>query len=185
MSKAVFGTLSTHTQAERVVGELHRAGIVPNDISVLFPEKKDTAVFAAELSTRVPEGAAIGAATGGSAGAWLGGGLGLLTGLGAIVIPGIGAAIGPLVGLLSGVALGGAVGGTVGALTGVLVTMGIPEPIAKVYEARLTEGRILVAVHTEDRAQQWQAAEVLRKVGAEDVSYLEEKLAVQAPPPPA
>ena len=178
MSKAVFGILSTHSQAERLVVDLEGAGVLPADISVLFPDKGDTLGFAAGMDTNVPEGAAIGAATGASAGVWLGGGLGLLTGLGAIVIPGIGAAIGPIVAMLGGAVVGGAVGIGVGALTGVLVALGIPEHAARLYETRFTEGRIIVAVHTDDRARQRIVAEVLLGIGAEDVTYLEERVAV-------
>jgi hypothetical protein len=176
MTKAVVGTMSTHKQAERIVGDLQTSGFAASDISVLFPDSKDTVAFANDKDTQIPEGAAIGAATGGSAGAWLGGGLGLLTGLGAIIIPGLGPflAVGPLVGLLSGAAVGATVGVTVGTFTGVLVAMGIPEHQAKHYEGSVSGGRILISVHTEDRQKQWQAADVLRRLGAEDISAVEE-----------
>jgi hypothetical protein len=176
MSKAVIGTTSTQAQAQKIIGELHVSGFATQDISVLFPDPKDTKTFAQDMETKVPDGAAIGAVTGGSAGAWLGGGLGFLTGIGAIVIPGLGPflAVGPLLGLFGGAAVGATVGATVGTFTGVLVAMGIPEHQAKEYEARLGNGRILLSVHTEDRSMQWKAADVLRRNGSEDISYIEE-----------
>ncbi len=176
MSKAVIGTMSTQEQAQKIIGELHVSGFGNGDISVLFPDAKATKTFAAEMETKVPDAAAIGAATGGTAGAWLGGGLGLLAGIGAIIIPGLGPflAVGPLLGLFGGAAVGAGVGATVGTFTGVLVAMGIPEQQAKHYETRLSGGRLLVSVHTEDRQMQWKAADVLRRNAVEDISYVEE-----------
>jgi hypothetical protein len=188
MSKAVIGTMSTPQQTQSIVDELQTVGFVANDVSVLFPDRKDTESFAKEMETKAPEGAAIGAATGGTAGAWLGGGLGLLTGLGAIIIPGLGPflAIGPLLGLLGGAAVGATVGVTVGTFAGALIAMGIPEHQAKHYEARVGEGRILIAVHTEDRQKQAQIAGIIQRHGGEDVSYVDDtKVPALVPATPA
>ncbi len=178
MFKAVVGTSSSQQQAAQIVAELGAAGFAPGEISVLFPQANDSAGFAAEMATRLPEGAVIGAASVGSAGMWLGGGLGLLAGLGAIAIPGLGAFLvaGPLLSMLSGAAVGGAVGATVGSLTGVLVTLGIPELQAQHYEGRVTGGRILLTVHAEARARQALAAGIMARLGAEDVSSAEESI---------
>lgn len=178
MFKAVVGTTSNQQQAEQIVGDLKAAGFPAGEISVLFPRPDDSAGFAAEMATKVPEGAAIGAASVGSAGMWLGGGIGLLAGLGAIAIPGLGVflAVGPLLSLLSGAAVGASVGATVGTLTGVLITLGIPELEAKHYEGRLSSGRILISVHSEERQRQLVAAAVLRARGAEDICSAEETL---------
>jgi hypothetical protein len=184
MYKAVIGTISTQKQAEKIVNELEVAGFAPVDISVLFPQMNDTVGFATSMETKLPEAAAIGAVSVASAGLWLGGGLGLLAGLGAIVIPGIGAflAVGPLLSMLSGAVVGATVGATVGTITGVLVSLGIPEQQARHYEGRVTGGRILLSVHSEDRQRQWIAAGILRRLGAEDISAAEESLEpVRAP----
>lgn len=178
MFKAVVATLSTQQQAETIVGELKTAGFPAGEISVLFPQVSDSAGFAAEMATKVPEGAALGAVTVGSAGMWLGGGLGLLAGLGAIAIPGIGAflAVGPLLSLLSGAAVGATVGVTVGSLTGVLITLGIPELQAQQYEGMVSNGHILISVHSEDAQRQLLAAAVLRRLGAENICSAVESL---------
>src|SRR3954471_16021153 len=107
--KAVFGIVTTHEIAGRVVKELNRAGFSNSDISVLFPDKEGTKDFAHEHNTKAPEGAVAGAGAGGV----LGGTLGLLAGVGALAIPGLGPfiAAGPLLAALSGVAAGATVGG--------------------------------------------------------------------------
>ena len=64
-------------------------------------------------------------------------------------------------GVLSGVGAGAAVGGVVGALVG----MGIPEYEAKVYERRLREGNILLAVHTESGGERARVLDVFSRAG--------------------
>jgi hypothetical protein len=169
MKKAVIGIVETRAQAEYVVGSLQRvAGIGPQDISVLLPDRQGSRDFAHEHSTKAPEGAITGA----SAGGMVGGALGLLAGIGALAIPGVGPLIaaGPVLGALSGVAAGAVVGGLAGALVG----MGIPEIEAKTYEGKVRGGNILIAVHTEDRQTQVAAREVLEAAGAHDVATTSE-----------
>ena len=48
--------------------------------------------------------------------------------------------------------------------------MGIPEYEAKRYEARLREGRILIAVHSENSDETKRAKEIFERAGAEDIS---------------
>jgi len=162
-NKAVIGLVSTQVQAERIVGELQRAGFSGNDISALFPDKGGTRDFAHEQNTKAPEGAVTGASAGGA----LGGTLGFLAGIGALAIPGLGPfiAAGPIMAALSGAAAGAAVGGIAGALVG----MGIPEVEAKQYESKIKGGNILLSVHTEDGTQRAQAKKILESAGAIDV----------------
>ena len=162
-NKAVFGLVSTETQAERIVNELQQAGFSGSDISVLFPDKQGSRDFAHEQNTKAPEGAVTGA----SAGGVLGGALGLLAGIGALAIPGLGPfiAAGPIMATLSGAAAGATVGGVAGALVG----MGIPELEAKQYEGKIKNGNILLAVHVDDGDQQKAAKEILEDGGAEDI----------------
>jgi hypothetical protein len=157
MKKAVLCIVETSEQAEQLVNKLQQNGFSNSDISVLFPDKQNTRDFALEHSTKAPEGAVAGASVGGA----VGGGLGLLVGLGALVVPGLGPllAAGPIVAALTGIGAGAAVGGFAGALVG----MGIPEIEAKRYEGHVRAGRILIAVHTENRDQE-QLAESLFKV---------------------
>ncbi len=162
-NKAVFGLVSSESQAERIVNELQSAGFSGSDISVLFPDKKGTRDFAHEQNTKAPEGAV----TGGVAGGVAGGALGLLAGIGALAIPGLGPfiAAGPILATLSGAAAGATVGG----ITGALVGMGIPELEAKRYEGKIKDGNILLAVHVEDGDEQKAAKDIFENGGAQDI----------------
>src|ERR1043166_6291298 len=144
MSKSVFCLCDTTGQAENIVDELKAAGFSNNDISVLFPDKAGTRDFAHEQHTKAPEGAATGAGTGGV----LGGALGWLVGIGTLAIPGLGpfVAAGPIMAALGGAAAGATLGG----ITGALIGMGIPEYEAKMYEGKIKQGNILIAVHSEN-----------------------------------
>ncbi|MFO0682497.1 MAG: DUF3341 domain-containing protein [Sandaracinus sp.] len=167
-SKAVFGIVRTRPEAEAMVGDLQRAGFGASDISVLFPDKGQTRDFAHTQGTKAPEGALIGSGAGGLAG----GVLGLLAGIGAIAIPGLGALIaaGPVMAALGGAAVGAAAGSAVGALVG----LGVPEIQAKIYEGKLRDGNLLVAVHTDDAQQVDAAKKIFEAHRAEDVSVTRE-----------
>jgi hypothetical protein len=169
MAKAVFGLVDNEMQAERLVEELRATGFSNNDISVLFPDKSGTRDFAHEQHTKAPEGAAAGAGTGGV----IGGILGWLAGIGSLAIPGVGPfiAAGPIMAALAGAG----VGATVGGLTGALIGMGIPEYEAKMYEGKINEGNILIAVHSENTEERKRAKEIFERIGAHDISYTEEE----------
>src|ERR1700734_3046483 len=137
---AVFGIYQNIAQAEMAVDRIIAGGFLSNDISVLLPDNQSTKEFAHEKNTKAPEGTTTGGVTGGV----IGGTLGLLAGIGALAIPGVGPfiAAGPIMGALAGPGGGGGVGGLIGALIG----MGIPEYEAKMYEGKVRDGNILVAV---------------------------------------
>jgi len=166
---AVFGIFKTTRQAETAVEALNTAGFSSQDVSVLFPDNKTTREFAHEKNTKAPEGATTGAVAGGA----IGGTLGLLAGIGALAIPGLGPfiAAGPIMGALAGAGTGGAVGTLVGALVG----MGIPEYEAKRYEGRVKDGGVLLSVHCDRSEEIDRAKEVLKQMGAEDISSAGEK----------
>src|SRR5690606_9392886 len=168
MSTSVICIANNEAQATRIVSRLRLAGFLSNDISVLFPDTSGTRAFAHEQHTKAPEGATAGAGAGGV----LGGALGWLAGIGALAIPGLGPfiAAGPIVAALSGAAVGAALGG----LTGALVGTGIPEIEAKRNEGKLGTGRLLIAVHTEDRDERSRAKEIFERAGAEDISTASE-----------
>lgn len=163
-SKSIFCLANDEAQASRIVGDLKAAGFANHDISALLPDKSATRDFAHEKGTKAPEGAITGVGAGGV----LGGALGWLAGAGALAIPGIGpfVAAGPIMAALSGAAVGAAAGGIVGALVG----MGIPEFEAKRYEGKIREGRILIAVHSEDSDQTRRAKDIFDRAGASDIA---------------
>jgi hypothetical protein len=163
MTQSVVGIVHSSLEAENIVNALKSDAFAERDISVLFPDKEGTKDFAHDNSTKAPEGAVTGASTGGV----LGGALGLAAGVGALAIPGVGPfiAAGPIMAALSGAAVGAAVGG----ITGALVGMGIPEYEAKMYEGKILDGNILLAVHCVNGDQLKRAEEVFKLYKASDI----------------
>src|SRR6478752_7132640 len=164
MASVVYSIANSDAQAVRIATRLKAAGFTPSDISILGPDRAGLRDLGTENSTKVPEGAAAGASTG----AILGGALGWLAGVGALAIPGVGPLIaaGPILAALSGAA----VGGTVGGLNGALVGLGIPEYEAKLYEAKLRGGNILMAVHVDDSEEAALVRQIMTEEKAEDIS---------------
>jgi hypothetical protein len=162
-NKSVFGIVGSRTEAENLVTALHSSGFASSDVSVLFPDKGATRDFAHTQGTKAPEGAVVGTGVGGLAG----GVIGVLAGIGVIALPGLGMLIaaGPVMAALGGAAVGAAAGGLVGALVG----MGIPEIQAKLYEGKIRDGNILVAVHTDDAKQVDTAKKLFEQLGVKDV----------------
>jgi len=161
---SVYCLVKSSAQAARIADELRTSGFSANDISALFPDNQGTRDFAHENSTKAPEGTAIGAGSG----ALLGGALGWLAGVGSLAIPGVGPLIaaGPIMATLAGAATGGIAGG----LTGALVGMGIPEYEAQMFEGKLREGNILMAVHTDDSEEAARARQIFSDHDAEAIS---------------
>jgi len=160
---AVYGIFEGENQAEGAVAALMNGGFRNSDLSVLFssPDTKGNLIL--ENDTKSPEGPTTGTGTG----AVIGGTLGWLAGIGAIAIPGVGPfiAAGPLLALLAGVGVGGALG----SLTGALKFLGIPEYEAKRYESRVSQGGVLLSVHTNSPKWTKRAKEILEQSGAEDL----------------
>lgn len=150
MQKTVLGVFNERADAEEAIDRLRDADYNPKDLSIVMKDTEAGAEIADTTGTNVATGAASGATTG----AVIGGIAGLLIGIGAIAVPGIGAILigGPLAAALgltgaaattvSGVATGALAGGLLGALMG----LGVPEEDARIYEERVNEGGILVAV---------------------------------------
>jgi hypothetical protein len=144
MAKLVTGLFATRVAAEAAVDALLKRGYTRDEISVLMSDATRTKEFAIETGTHAADGAGIGGAVGGT--------------LGAVIA-------GPLAAALVGAGAGGAAGGLIGALVGV----GIPEHRARVYEAGLHGGGILIGVE----AKSDEDADVLERLiidlGAEHV----------------
>jgi hypothetical protein len=165
---AAFGIFANLANAEAAINGLTMAGFSNQALSVLLSDQDEAKVLATE-NTRASDGATAGA------GGVVGGALGLLAGIGVLALPGVGPfiAAGPIMASLAGLGAGGAVGGFVGALVG----MGIPEFEAKLYDVRVKDGGVLVAVHCERSEGISKASDALKAVGAEDLATcLEESL---------
>jgi hypothetical protein len=140
MAKLITGVFRTRVAAEAAVDTLLKRGYSRDDISVLMSDATKTKEFAIETGSHAADGAGLGGAVGGAVGAVLA----ALAAVGTnVVLPGFGLIIaGPLAAALAGAGAGGAAGGLIGALVGA----GIPEHRAKVYDASLRSGGILIGV---------------------------------------
>jgi hypothetical protein len=164
---AAFGIFANIGNAEAAIDGLTMAGFSNQALSVLLSDKDELTEDTTEASEAATAGAGIGGVVGGA--------LGLLAGVGALALPGVGPfiAAGPIMASLAGLGVGGAVGGFVGALIG----MGIPEFEAKLYDLRVKDGGVLVAVHCESSEGISKARDVLKAAGGEDIATcLEESL---------
>ena len=141
-SKAtVSGVFRSKEDLVEIINYLEEKGVSENDISVLMSKETQNKHFTIDTSTKAPDEAFKGLATGSLFGAVIGG----LTLVGVVALPGYGLSIsGPVVGLITGAAAGGLVGTIIGALIG----LGIPEHEAKFFEKVVKEkGNVLIAAN--------------------------------------
>jgi hypothetical protein len=144
----VSGLFRDRDSAERAYGYIGPRGYSAADVTVLmsdetrrnyYGDSKDPRVVKTELGTKALEGAGVGAGVGAVAG----GTLAALAAAATILIPGAGLVVaGPIAAALAGAGAGGVTGGIIGALIG----YGIPEERAKLYEAGLKEGGVVLGV---------------------------------------
>jgi len=163
MAKLVTGLFKTRVVAEAAVDVILKRGYTRDDISVLMSDATKSKEFAIETRTHAADGLGYGAAVGGAVGAVLA----AIAAVGTnVVLPGIGLIVaGPLAAALAGAGAGGAAGGLIGALVGA----GIPEHRAKVYDASLRAGGILIGVEARDDEEAGKLEELLTDLGAEHV----------------
>lgn len=163
MAKLVTGLFKTRVAAEAGVDALIKRGYTREEVSVLMSDATRTKEFAIETGTHAAQGAGIGGAVGGTLGAVVAAIVAVGTN---VALPGLGLVIaGPLVAALAGAGAGGAAGGLVGALVGV----GIPEHRAKVYEAGLHSGGILIGVEAKSDEDADVLERLIADLGAEHV----------------
>ena len=163
MPKLVTGVFKTRVAAEAAVDAIIKRGYTRDDVSVLMSDATKNKEFAIETGTRAADGAGIGGAVGGAVGAVLAAVAAVGT---TVALPGIGLIIaGPIAAALAGAGAGGAAGGLIGALVGA----GIPEHRAKVYDASLRAGGILLGVEAKADEDVSKLEQLLEDIGAEHV----------------
>lgn len=173
----VIGVYSDTVSVNEALSKLAESGVEADSISVVVQEVRYIKDIEDHKDVDVAEDAAEGAAAGGV----IGGLLGLLAGLTAVTIPGLGALLigGPVsaaLGLTGAAAttVSGAVTGVLaGGLVGALVSLGIPEEEALIYEQRVKQGDILLAVDTTDDESKATAMDIFNDTGAEEISWYE------------
>ena len=162
-SKLITGLFKNRVAAEAAVDAVMKRGYTRDDISVLMSDATKSKEFALQARTHAADGAGVGGALGGVVGAVLA----AIVAVGStIVLPGLNLVIaGPIVAALAGAGAGGATGGVIGALIGA----GIPEYRAKVYEAGLLAGSILLGVEAKADEEVDKLEELLEALGGEHV----------------
>jgi hypothetical protein len=116
MEHALIGFFDTHTQLDKAVGELYKAGFQLNKFSIVGKDQYSPDFISWKQT------AMSGASHLGQVGAVVGGLFGLFAGTAVLPIPGLGAVFmaGPIAGLIAGEISGIAVGGIAGAMVGKL-----------------------------------------------------------------
>ena len=152
MSNAVYCSCSSESQSNAILVHLRNSGF-SSEISVFLKNRSDTK----DMSMK--EDAVRGAEIGGVVGA-------LVT----LAVPGIGTAlaIGPIMAALGGAAAGGAVGGLMGG-TGAFKPLHLPKEVADRIAHEVNEGKILIAVHSDDSQKLSQALAIFRSENAEEI----------------
>ena len=162
-ARLVTGLYKSKVAAESAVDALMKRGYTRDDISVLMSDATRSKEFALQTRTHAADGLGIGSAVGGTIGAVLAAILAVGT---TLFLPGINLVIaGPIAAALAGAGAGGATGGLIGALIGA----GIPEYRAKVYEAGIKGGGILIGVEARDDEDVEQTEDLLTELGGEHV----------------
>lgn len=162
-AKLVTGLFKSKVSAEAGVDAIMKRGFTRDDISVLMSDATRSKEFALQTRTHAADGLGIGSVVGGTVGAVLA----AIAAVGTtLFLPGINLVIaGPIAAALAGAGAGGATGGLIGALIGA----GIPEYRAKVYEAGIRGGGILIGVEARTDEEVERLEELLDELGAEHV----------------
>ncbi|OLE51164.1 MAG: hypothetical protein AUG51_24305 [Acidobacteria bacterium 13_1_20CM_3_53_8] len=166
MAKArlVTGLFKSRVAAEAAVDTLIKRGFTRDDISVLMSDATRHKEFAVQTRSHAADGAGIGGAVGGTVGAVL---AAIVAATATITFPPLGGLViaGPLAAALAGAGAGAATGGVIGALVGA----GIPEHRAKVYDAGLQSGGILLGVEARSEEEADKLEKLLDDLGGEHI----------------
>src|SRR5437763_8605403 len=159
----VTGLFKSRAAAEAAVDALLKRGYTREEVSVLMSDATRSKEFALQTRSHAADGAGIGGAVGGAVGAVLA----AIAAVGTtLFLPGINLVIaGPIAAALAGAGAGGATGGLIGALIGA----GIPEYRAKVYEAGIRGGGILIGVEASSDEVVDRVEELMTELGGEHV----------------
>jgi hypothetical protein len=139
-NRTIARLYDSYDHAAAVVGELERAGVPHDDISLVINNADNRPVEEHRRGNEAAPGAEIGAGVG----ALAGGGAGVLAGLGMLAIPGVGPVV--AAGWLVALAVGAVGGAAAGGLLGGLVGSGISKEHAEVYAEGVRRGGSLVTV---------------------------------------
>jgi hypothetical protein len=182
--QSVIGLFSDRSQADGAVVELKNLGYSSDDISVVV--KVDSTASQETETDDAGSNVAKGAVTGATTGAAVGALAGLLVGIGAITVPGVGALLigGPIASALgltgaAAATVSGATSGVVaGGLIGGLAGLGMSQEEAQVYETRLNEGAIMLAVPIAVSLDDARIVQIFENNGADEIKIVSGKVAI-------
>lgn len=175
MTQIVLGVFSQKSMAEDAISELENEGYNPKEISIMMKDTSEGDMIAKRTGAENIIGDTL---SGAATGAVLGGIAGLAA---SFVIPGLGAFFigGPLASALgltgaaattaSGAATGALAGGIIGALTS---AFGLSSGDARIYEERINQGGILIAVPAQ-KSQEHEVMAILHDFNADNVKTVE------------
>lgn len=176
--QTIIGIFKDRFEAESAIDELEDLGYNPKDVSVVIKEGLKVSEVSGSKGGSAAEGAVSGAATGGV----LGGLAGLLIGIGVLAIPGIGGLLvgGPIavaLGLTGAAATtisGATTGALAGGLVGGLIGLGVPEETARVYDQKVREGAVLLAVPSSTTEGEEEIRKVFNDYKADQIRTINE-----------
>jgi len=164
MSNVMTGLYKSASDAAATLRMLEFSQVKAEDVTLVANDALSKDSLAVTQNTKLPEGIAVGAASGGLIAAVVGG----LTSVGAIATGGLGLlASGPLVAALAAGGAGAATGGIIGAVVG--ATM--PKHEVKYYEDAIKEGAVLLAVRYTEKCEDM-IRDTLKDGGADKISSL-------------
>lgn len=173
MTNTIIGIFRDKTRADTAIKKLNEMGLDSKNMSIMVKDVSWVSEVVKNKGGRVAETTAGGA----GAGMALGAITGILVGLGAITIPGIGALFigGPIAAMLgltgtAATAVAAATSGVLaGGVVGALIGLGLPPEIAEIYEERLKEGAIILAVPVTTTKELDAVESVFTSENAEDI----------------
>jgi hypothetical protein len=153
----VLALLDNAEHTETVVHTLLEAGFADKDISIVMRDWSEEQEPGESRASLMATGAIVGAAAGAAPG--------LLATLASFLVPGLGwvQVVGPLIAVL-GATPGVLFGAGVGAIGDSL----IPEEKSRLYQERLEQGHVLLAVHTHQKEVS-RAESILSQHGAQEI----------------
>lgn len=173
--RTITAVFSEREQIDSVIRRLIDRGISRDHISVIGKNfHSDTRIGGFLTKRDVILG---GLKQGGIFGSLFGSVLGLLTGVGVLFIPFVGTVVaaGPIGAVLLGAASGALAGAAGGGLASALVTLGMPEDKAAIYQTSLESGDFLIMVEVPE-SKTGEIQLLLENAGAKEVSTINSAL---------
>ncbi len=163
MATIITGLFEDPADASAAIHSLEAKGVPLDSMSLVASDAISKESFAIKSHTKLPEGVAVGGATGAAVGALVAG----FTAVGAVATGGAGLLVaGPAVAAAAGAGAGAAGGGALGGLVGVF----LPEHEVKHYEDAIEKGSVLVGVECGDDIDEDVVKETLEHFDASKVS---------------